>query len=231
MRYRRLLAVVIVGLLGLAFGALALARNEHPPLGHRTFAASISRGIDPPTPRPTPTPIPTATPEPAPYDGPVGSLYLASAALSDRWPVDVRDTTFIGGKEVLEDPASPGTIAWYARFGHPGFRGHNSLFAAHVNYVGYGNGPFVYLTSATIGDVLYVTMADGEIYGYTVNSVELRSLYDLDHGGMDAVVYPALAPDKERITLISCGGDFIPYAGGGGEYTSRVVLVAERYVP
>lgn len=229
MRYRRLVSVVVVGLLGLALGALALAKDAHPPLTHRGFAASVSRGLDPPP--PPPTPIPTPTPEPTPYDGPVSSLYLASAALSESWPVDVRDTTYVAGQEVLQDPDSPGTIAWYARFGHPGFRGHNSLFAAHVNYVGYGNGPFAHLMSAQIGDILYVTMADGEVYGYTVNSVELRSLYDLDTGGMQAVVYPALASDKERITLISCGGDFIPYAGGGGEYTSRVVLVAERYVP
>ena len=47
---------------------------------------------------------------------------------------------------------------------------------------------------------------------------------------MDAVVYPWLDAGVERVTLISCGGTFVPYAGGGGEYTSRVILVAERYV-
>jgi hypothetical protein len=48
---------------------------------------------------------------------------------------------------------------------------------------------------------------------------------------MNAVVYPALAPNKERITLITCGGTFVPNgSGSGGQYDSRVLLVAERYV-
>jgi sortase (surface protein transpeptidase) len=142
------------------------------------------------------------------------------------------DTTYVNGIETLEDPSYPGDIAWYPRFGHPGYGGGtNSLFAGHVNYYRFGNGPFAYLTSAQPGDALYVTMADGEEFAYTVESVRLLPLDELTSGGMQDVVFPELDSHTERVTLISCGGDFIPFGGGGGEYTSRVVLVAERWVP
>lgn len=74
-------------------------------------------------------------------------------------------------------------------------------------------------------------MADGTVYAYTVHSVELVSLDALQSGAMDNYVFPALDAHTERVTLISCGGDFVPRPGGGGDYTSRVILVAERYVP
>ena len=94
----------------------------------------------------------------------------------------------------------------------------------------FGNGPFAYLTSAAYQDALYVTMANGASYAYTVKSVEVVSLAELEAGAMDAYVFPSLDSYTERITLISCGGNFVARAGGGGDYTSRVILVAERYV-
>jgi len=48
---------------------------------------------------------------------------------------------------------------------------------------------------------------------------------------MDAIVFPGLDGQTQRVTLISCGGDFIAAPGGGGEYLSRVILTADRYVP
>lgn len=195
------------------------ASSAAPSLQYRAYAPEVTRAELPPTPAPTPLPVP--------YNGPVASLYLAAARLDASWPVEVRDTYFAGGREFFEDPSAPQRIAWYARFGHPGYAGANSIFAAHVDYVGFGKGPFGYITSASAGDALYVTMDNGTSYAYTVKSVAVVQLEQLD---MDAVVFPALGPGVERVTLISCGGTFVPYAGGGGEYTSRVILVAERYV-
>lgn len=195
------------------------ASSAAPALPYRAYAPEVARAELPPTPTPTPLPVP--------YNGPVASLYLAPARLDASWPVEVRDTYFAGGREFFEDPSAPQRIAWYARFGHPGYAGANSIFAAHVDYVGFGKGPFGYITSASAGDALYVSMDNGTSYTYTVKSVAIVPLEQLD---MDAVVFPALAPGIERVTLISCGGTFVPYAGGGGEYTSRVILVAERYV-
>ena len=120
-------------------------------------------------------------------------------------------------------PSAPALVAWYPRFGHPGFAGHNSIFAAHINYIGYGNGPFAHLTSAAAGDALYVTMANGDIYTYTVRSVEVVDLAVLD---MDAVVFPFLGTAIERITLISCGGTFVPNPSTTNASTLTVAVAA-----
>lgn len=208
--------------LGLAASALmvgAAANHPGPDLKHRVFAPQITRAEIPPSPTPVPLPVP--------YNGPVASLHLGPARLDATWPVELRDTYFAGGREFFQDPSAPQQIAWYSRFGQPGYPGTNSIFAGHIDYVGFGKGPFGFLTNASAGDALYVTMDNGSSYTYTVRSVAVVSLQDLD---MNAVVFPALAAGVERVTLISCGGTFVPYAGGGGEYTSRVILVAERYV-
>lgn len=222
---KRPLALLLLGL-PLVFGALANAglAAEPPPanLRYRAVAPGLSRAEL----QPTPTPVP----KPVPYAGPVASLHLGSAKISSAWPVELRDTNMVGGRETFQDPTRPERIAWYSRFGQPGFAANNSLFAGHINYVGYGNGPFAFLTSAQPDDALYVTMANGAVYTYTVRSVEVVGLAQLQAGGMDTYVFPALAPNAERVTLISCGGDFVPRPGGGGDYTSRVILVAERYV-
>jgi hypothetical protein len=214
---------VLLAALGVAAvigGAVALAAGPAPDLKYHAYAPGLSVAELLPT--------PTPTPRPDSYAGPVQSLYLASAGLGNSSPVEARDTTFQGGREVFQEPSGPAQIAWYSRFGHPGFAAHNSIFAAHINYIGYGNGPFANLTRATIGDALYVTMDNGTQYTYTVKSVDIVQLDSLD---MDEVVFPVLDNHAERITLISCGGTFVPHANGvGGDYNSRVILVAERYV-
>ncbi len=178
---------------------------------------------------PTPTPVPTPTPGPRkdPFVGPITSVYLGSARVLGGAPIEERDTHFRGGREYFDDPSAPQFISWYPRFGRPGFASGNTVMAAHVNYVGYGNGPFAYLLDAAPGDALYVTMANGDVLAYTVKSVTIHHLATLD---MDLIVFPALDAHTERVTLISCGGTFIP-AAVGGEYDSRIVLIAERYVP
>ena len=224
------LALFAVGLAGIAGSSGSLAADASPAaLRPRAYLPGVSRGQE----LLIPTPVPTQPAEP--YPGPVASLYLGSGGVGHGAPVEERTTAFEGGREVFQDPSTPGAIAWYSgsRFGHPGFAGANSVFAAHVNYFGYGDGPFAHLTGSRPDDALYVTMANGEVYTYTVRTVTIVPLADLDNGGMQEIVYPALNPQTERVTLISCGGDFVPYNGssGAGEYTSRVVLVAERYVP
>jgi Sortase domain len=193
--------------------------------GERPYRATIPMVAQAELPPPPP---PTPTPRPEPYQGPVTSLYLESARIRTSSPIETGDTHRItGGREVLDDPRRPQNIIWYPRFGRPGLGGTNTIFAGHVNYIGYGNGPFAFLTSAEVDDALYVTLGDGRVLAYTVKSVRLVHLAELD---MNAVVYPLLDDQTERITLISCGGTFIP-AAVGGEYTSRVILVAERFVP
>ena len=213
---------ITAGLIGVAATLFASAADPGPNLKYRVVAPQLSRAEVPPTPTPIPKPVP--------YAGPVASLFLASANLGSNWAVEVRDTNLVGGRETFQDPSRPERIAWYSRFGQPGFASNNSIFAGHINYVGFGNGPFAFLTSAAPDDALYVTMANGDVLTYTVRSVDVVSLEALQNGAMDAYVFPALDNVTERVTLISCGGDFVPRPGGGGDYTSRVILVAERYV-
>ncbi len=211
-----LLAAAAVGVLGLV--AVAAQAPQSDELPYRAYAPEVSRAEEPATPSPTPRPIP--------YNGPVESLYLASAGISAKWPIEVRDTHLIGGREVFQDPTAPQKIAWYPRFGQPGFTGNNSIMAAHIDYIGFGKGPFGYLTTAKAGEALHVTMDNGTSLSYTVKSVEVIKLAVLN---MDEIVFPNLPANTERITLISCGGTFVPYPGGGGEYDSRVILIADRF--
>lgn len=212
-----------IGMAGLALIGASLVLAASPPaaLTYKGYAPDVTKAE-----LPTPTPTPPA-PTPTPYLGPVFSIYLASGGVTSNAPVEARDVNYKSSGPVFQDPSHPSRIAWYSNFGIPGWSGNNSIFAAHINYVGYGNGPFARLTSAQAGDALYVTMANGTVYTYTVKSMDVIHLSQLD---MSRVVYPGLEAKTERITLISCGGTFVPLAGGGA-YDSRVIVVAERFVP
>ena len=212
------------GVLGLAGGALAFAaggRND-PSLSHHASVPAIVREGPPPTPTPAPTPVPVRS------SAPVVALHVPSAGIDGSFAIEERDTKFEGSREVLQDPSSPGLIAWYPRFGHPSQPAQDALFAAHINYIGYGNGPFADLVDAQVGGTLELILADGTDYLYTIESVQLIPLAVLDNGGMQDVVYPPLDSYHTRVTLLSCGGDFVPYndGSGAGEYTSRVVVTA-----
>lgn len=219
-----LLAVIGAGGFILAYRADVQADGKPK---HRVVAPAIASDRQaPPPPTAVPTNPPTPTPEPPVYQGNVSAMYLSGAGLRGQYVIERRDTFWDGGIERFAEPSHPSRIAWYDRFGQPGSRATNSLFAAHVDYVGYGRGPFYSLTSVPVGSTLTLVMDNGQEYYYTVNSVEIIHLANLD---MNAVVYPGLASDRERVTLISCGGTFVPYPNGqGGEYSSRVILVAER---
>jgi hypothetical protein len=158
-----------------------------------------------------------------PYIGRIVSISLPSAQLNQYTALEQRDVANVGGRETLEDPTHPSKVAWYPRFGRPGLRANNTVLTAHIDYLGFGPGPFAHLTSSTAGDPLYLTMASGDSYAYTVQSVTLTPVAGLD---MDAVMFPNLDLHTERVTLISCGGTF-----AGGTYGSRLVLIAERYIP
>lgn len=208
-------------LLLFTFGASPQAQDGDDE-GFTAFVAQVARDGTPPPPPPPPTPTPT----PVDY-GPPRSMALASAFIPGGTYIEQRHTRFSGGQEFFDEPSNPRWIAWYNRFSTMGRGGQNTLFSAHINYVGIGNGPFRYLTSARIGDTLSITMDNGQVLKYSVQSVQVIRLANLD---MDQVVYPGVASNRERITLISCGGTFVPRPGGGGDYDSRVILVAERII-
>jgi hypothetical protein len=226
------LVALFLAVSGLAslLGAGIAASQSPPVLVPRAVVPGVTKAEPTPTPRPTPTAVPT--PRPQPYVGPIAQVYLGSASLNST-DIEVRGTTWINGRETLQDPTAPSRIVHYPNLQGelppaPGFPAGHTILAAHVNYIGYGNGPFAHLTRVKPGDALYLTMANGTQYAYTVQGVEIIPLAVID---MDAIVYPPLDSHRERVTLISCGGTCIPNRYGGCDYDSRVILVAERYLP
>lgn len=196
----------------------------------RAVVPGIAKADPAPAPRPSPTVSPT--PRPQPFVGPIARVYLGPASLNSS-DIEIRGTTWINGRETFQGPSGPARIAHYPGVQGelppaPGFPAGHTILAAHVNYLGFGDGPFAHLTRVRPGDALYLTMANGTEYAYTVRSVDIVPLTVID---MDAIVYPPLDGHRERVTLISCGGTCIPNRWGGCDYDSRVILVAERYVP
>ena len=161
--------------------------------------------------------------------GGVDALFLASGGVTTNPVVERRHVDYLSSGAVLQTPTHPSRIAWYDRYSQPGNARENTIFSAHVDYVGYGLGPFHGVLESEHGSSLYLTMEDGSQFAYTVVSVKVIDLDDLD---MQEVIFPILDEHTERVTLITCGGTFVPNPSGiGGFYNSRVILIAERWVP
>lgn len=207
------LALAAVVLLGGA--ALVTAQGSERP--HKRYTPLIARASDP-------VPTPTATPRPTPFVGAITAVHVPGIGVNGQHPIEEGDTHLEGSREFFDNPSGPSPIMWYPRFGRPGFAAGNTILAAHVDYVNFGPGPFARILEATPGGAVYITMANGQSYAYTIRSVALVPLSELD---MDAVVFPALDSYTERVTLISCGGTFIPSIQS---YDARIILVAERAV-
>ncbi len=219
----RALSVALALAGGLLLAAFAISASVAPAQSavqpkYRVVVPALSAGKFPPPPTPTPTPV----------FGTPATLRLASGGITMSPQIEARHTVTVAGKEYFDVPTQPSRVAWYEAFGDLGRAGSTTLLAAHINYAGYGAGPFARLTSATVGDTITLTDTVGRTLVFSVQSVQVIKLANLD---MNQVVYPTLGAGKERLTLISCGGTFVPNPSGvGGQYDSRVILVGERYV-
>jgi hypothetical protein len=232
MSKRALLSLLAVGLLGILGAAVTIASAQPgttPQLQPRAVLPAISRGEEfPPT--PTPTPVPISTPEPLPSNAPIASFHLESAGVDSSWPVEEGGIVELGGRVVLADPKNPQAIAWYPDYGRPGYRGGNTLVSGHLNWYTGIPTPFARLDQVEMGDALYITLTDGTQYVYTV--VELYSITESEYASRaEEITYPPLDSYHERVTLISCGGDFYRAPNGEGHYHSRLLVIAERHIP
>jgi sortase (surface protein transpeptidase) len=174
------------------------------------------------TPTPAPTDAPTATPTPKPFDGKVAKMKIP------RFKVDSAiEEIGLKSNNELDTPHNPLNTGWYNIYDKPGFGG-NSVFSAHVDYYPNILGPFNKLKDSELGDDILVTMENGLEYRYKVIR---RERYSVDTIPMGDLIWPKdkKPADKEWITLITCGGEFVPSRPGGpGEYLQRDVVVAER---
>lgn len=163
------------------------------------------------------TPTPTATPTPTPFAGPIARLKIP------RFGVDAPiEELAINEKNELDTPKAENTaVGWYYIYDRPGWGG-NAVFSAHV-YYNNQPAPFVNLARAVEGDEVVVQMANGAEYVYRVIS---NTRYHRDTIPMGEIIWPSnRPPDKEWVTLITCGGQL---DASGWEYLERDVIVAER---
>jgi len=177
------------------------------------------------TPTPSPTDAPTPTPSPTPFNGAIARFKIP------RFNVDAGiETIGVLPDNTLDSPHNPRNVGWYDLpafgVGKPGFGG-NVLFSAHVDYYPNILGPFNKLAKLELDDEVAVVMENGIAYTYRVISRDQYSLAEIRMGEIMAA--KARPPDREWITMITCGGEFTPLSPGGpGTYGSRVVVVAER---
>ncbi len=220
------IALLVVGLIlrddGDA-GAVQSGNNDPAP----TFQATPTNT---PTPSPSPTPVPTDVPTPVPptatstpFAGTVARMVIP------RFDVDsgTEEIGLIEGVNQLDTPHDPLKVGWYYIYDRPGWGG-NSVFSAHVDYYPNILGPFNKLAEMAIDDEIHVVMADGSTYKYRVISL---NQWPVDTIPMGDLIWPQTKPaDVEWITLITCGGEFVPHRPGGpGSYIHRDVVVAERF--
>lgn len=120
-------------------------------------------------------------------------------------------------------PDNEDDIAWYDFTVKPG-GGSNAVFGGHLNWGG-NPGVFFDLEDVQPGELVRILAEDGEEFTYRVFNNE-----SLDPKNRDSVNVMAPA-DTDIITLITCGGTWVPDPDDerlGGSYTERVVVQAER---
>lgn len=143
------------------------------------------------------------SPEPTAAAGPTTASTSAIARLSvprigiDA-PVAVMGVTADG---IMQDPPGPTVVAWYDFSARPGAVG-NVVMSGHVDYANYGPAVFYRLRDLRAGDEIRVTLADGSVFSYHVQSV---TTYDADTAPVSEIV--GRTPN-ESITLITCNGTF-----------------------
>lgn len=214
----------VVGLALLAYGAWLPVQREPAAAEPLTFDLRAT-----PTPvRPagsaiTGTPAATPTATPTPYDGAVVALRIPTLDVSAAI-----ETIGLLPDNQLAVPEDPHNVGWYEIYDKPGFRG-NSVFAGHLNWFPRVKGPFNRLAELRPdgGDTILVEMDDGRVYEYVVVRV---TRYDARTIPMGEIIWPPERPaGEEWITLITCGGEFVPlHPDGSGEYLQRDVVVAKR---
>ncbi len=200
--------------LALAVGVPTAWATTRPPAA---AGAPVEQVLDTPAPAPTPTPTPGVTvrdaaPAAVPEVVPPARVTLPARGLDV--PVDPVGTAPDGQMALPDDV---GRAGWY-RFGPvPGAPG-SAVVAGHVDDAEQGLGAMAALREAEPGDEVVVTDAAGAATRWRVTAREL-----LDKQALPVeVLFRRDGPP--RLTLVTCGGPFLPEVGG---YRDNVVVVAE----
>lgn len=208
----RVVVVVTAALLG-ALLAAWLVRDGTPP---REVAGTVQARASEPTASPARQPRAVRSQAtPAPAQEPSRPTGLRVPALDLELPVRALGVDDRGGMAL---PETPFEAAWY-RFG-PGPldpRGA-TVVAGHVDTAEEGVGPLVGLTALRPGQSVVLDVGE-ESVRYVVEEVRQvdKAVVDLE------ALFSREGPP--RLHLVTCGGPYLPDAGG---YQANVVVVARR---
>ncbi|NEM05748.1 sortase domain-containing protein [Geodermatophilus normandii] len=199
--------------LALAVGVPTTWALTRPPAA---AGAPVEQVLTAPVPSSTPpapgVPVRDAAPPPVPAVVP--PVRLEVPALGVDAPLDRAGVRPDGQMELPDDV---GRAGWY-RFGPaPGAPG-SAVLAGHVDDAAQGLGALAPLREAEPGQEVLVTDAAGATTRWRVVS---RELLDKQALPVDLLFGREGPP---RLTLVTCGGPFLPDVGG---YRDNVVVVAE----
>ncbi|MCX2727796.1 class F sortase [Thermomicrobium sp. 4228-Ro] len=116
----------------------------------------------------------------------------------------------------MEAPDRPEEVAWYDFTALPG-AGSNVVLAGHVDFAGVGPAVFWDLWRVRVGDIVELELADGRVARYRVSGLET---VEEATAPVERIVGPTPA---ERLTLITCAGNYNPATG---RYDQRLIVVA-----
>jgi sortase (surface protein transpeptidase) len=120
---------------------------------------------------------------------------------------------------VMSAPSGPWVVGWYRESGHLG-EADNVVLAGHLDYWGVGKAVFYHVGSLKKDDDIQVIGDDNQQYPFKVEWV--RKI-DMTKTGADGIRQIVGKTADERLTLITCGGDFDSVTG---EYKERIVVRA-----
>ncbi len=200
--------------LALAVGTPTAWALTRPPAAAGAPVEQVLGAPATPAPVTTSPAVPTTDAAPRPAPEAVAPARVAVPARGLDAPLDPVGTAPDGQMAIPDDVDRAG---WY-RFGPvPGAPG-SAVVAGHVDDAEQGLGAMAALRAAEPGDEVVVTDAAGAVTRWRVVSRE-----SLDKQALPVdVLFRRDGPP--RLTLVTCGGPFLPEVGG---YRDNVVVVAE----
>jgi sortase (surface protein transpeptidase) len=123
---------------------------------------------------------------------------------------------------VLAIPEDVSLVGWYELGVPPGADRGSAVLVAHRDGRGQGRGVFYDLGRLDVGDELTVRTSSGASLGFRVVARESIRKQSLPYEELFA------ADGAPRLTLISCGGAYVPDRGG---YQDNVVVTAVPVPP
>ncbi len=129
----------------------------------------------------------------------------------------VETTSIQSGR--MQNPTGPFVVGWYRESGRLS-EADNIVMAGHLDYWGVPRAVFFHLGALDEGDDITVIGDDGREFAYEIEWV--RKIH-IEEDGQEALLEVIDTTDEERLTLITCGGDFDRETL---EYKSRTVARA-----